>query len=148
MFISNITERGATPALINTLAFSEARLKMIAENVANATTPGYRAKQLDPRAFQAAMREALDARGGDPNKAFVIKDNGQVRTDKYGLLQVTPTERPVDNILFHDESNRSVEKLMASMSENTMTHLVATRLLTQQFQLLLGQGADILLRDK
>jgi flagellar basal-body rod protein FlgB len=133
MFISNITERGATPALINTLAFSEARLKMIAENVANATTPGYRAKQLDPRAFQAAMREALDARGGDPNRAFVIKDNGQVRTGKYGLLQVTPTERPVDNILFHDGTNLSIEREMADLAETGMTHELMATLLRGSF---------------
>jgi flagellar basal-body rod protein FlgB len=133
MFISNITERGATPALINTLAFSEARLKMIAENVANATTPGYRAKQLDPRAFQAAMREALDARGGDPSKAFVIKDNGQVRTDKYGLLQVTPTERSVDNILFHDGTNLSIEREMADLAETGMTHELMATLLRGSF---------------
>ena len=48
MFISTITDRGAKPALIKTMSFTEARLRMIAENVANMETPGYRAKRLDP----------------------------------------------------------------------------------------------------
>ena len=59
MFLSNVTDGGPTPALVKTLAFNEARLKMIVENVANLQTPGYRAKQLDPKAFQHALQEAL-----------------------------------------------------------------------------------------
>ena len=65
VFLSNVTDGGATPALVKTLVFNEARLKMIAENVANLQTPGYRAKQLDPKAFQHALREALVTRGDD-----------------------------------------------------------------------------------
>ena len=31
MYFSNIADRGATPALVKTIAFTEARLKMIAD---------------------------------------------------------------------------------------------------------------------
>jgi flagellar basal-body rod protein FlgB len=133
MFISSVTDRGAAPALVNTLAFNEARLKVIAENVANATTPGYRAKQLDPQAFQAALRDALDARGGDPRKPFVIKDNGQVRTTRQGWLEVTPGEHPVDGVLFHDGTNLSIEREMADLAETGMTHELAAALLYGKF---------------
>ena len=56
------------PALVKTLAYNEARLRMIAENVANIHTPGYRTKQLDVRGFQSSLRRALDARGGDASQ--------------------------------------------------------------------------------
>jgi len=133
MFISNLTDRWAMPALIGTLAFNEARLKVIAENVANATTPGYRAKRLDARSFQTALRQALDARGGDPNRPFVIKDTGQVKTDRHGSLQVTPSEMPVGNVLFHDGTNMSIEREMADLAETGMTHELAATLLRGRF---------------
>ncbi len=133
MFISNLTDRGATPALIHTMAFNEARLRIIAENVANSMTPGYRAKQLDPVAFQKALREALDARGGDPNKPFVIQGNGQVRTTDSGMLQITPSDKPVDNILSHDGTNLSIEREMADLAETGMMHELAGTLLRGRF---------------
>jgi flagellar basal-body rod protein FlgB len=133
MFISNLTDRGAGPALINTLVFNQARLKVIAENVANSNTPGYRAKSLDPRSFQAALRKALDERGGDPNKPLVIKDTGQVKTDRSGSLQVTPSETPVRNVLFHDGTNTSIEREMADLAETGMTQELASTLLRGRF---------------
>ncbi len=85
MFLASLTDRGATPALVKVLAFNEARLGVIAENIANVSTPGYRAKQLDPRAFQGALKKALEARGGDWKKPFVIENNGQVKTARKWL---------------------------------------------------------------
>jgi flagellar basal body rod protein FlgB len=61
-FFSSITDRGAGPALVATMAFSEAKLEVLAENVANGQTPGFRAKQLDARAFQHALRDEGEVR--------------------------------------------------------------------------------------
>ena len=136
MFISNLTNRGAGPALISTLAFNQARLKVIAENVANANTPGYRAKSLDPRSFQTALRKALNTRGRDPNKPFIIAGTGQVKTDASGLLRVTPSETPAGNVLFHDGTNMSIEREMADLAETGMTQELAGTLLRGRFDAL------------
>jgi len=133
VFITNVTNQGSTPALIATLSFNEARLKVIAENIANDQTPGYRAKQLDPRGFQTALRSALDDRGDDPSKPLVIQNTGQVRTDDSGMLKVTPTETPVANILHHDGTNLSLEREMAHLAETGMAHELASTLLRGRF---------------
>jgi len=130
MFISSVTDRGATPAIVKMLAFNEVRLKTIAENVANIQTPGFRAKQLDTGAFQRSLRAALDARGGDPNKPFDVRSGNEVRTDADGFLRVTPSQKPLDNILFHDGTNSSIEREMADLAETGMTHDLYTALLT------------------
>lgn len=134
MFLSSVAERGAVPALVKTLAYNQARLAMIAENVANIHTPGYRAKQLDARAFQRALRQALDARGGNPNEPFVVKVGREVQTDRNGHLRITPKERPVENILFHDGTNMSLEREMGDLAETGMTHELATALLRDRFE--------------
>ncbi len=134
MFISNLTDRGATPALVKTLAFNEARLSVIAENIANSNTPGYKAKRLDAAAFQRSLRSALDARGSDPNKPFVIDTGREVRTDARGFLRVTPTEQPVESILFHDGTNMSLERQMAELAETSMAHDLATAMLDGRFE--------------
>ena len=136
MFVSSVTDRGAMPALVQTLVFNQARLKMIAENVANSETPGYRTKQLDVQAFQAALRQALDARGSDPHKPLIVRSGEQVTTDAHGHLQVTPSEQPAENILFHDGTNMSIERQMAALAETGMTYELATMLLNKGFGVL------------
>lgn len=133
MFVSSITDRGATPALVKTLVYNEARLQMIAENVANIHTPGYRAKQLDVRAFQGALRKALDARGSDPTRPLMVKVDREVVTNRHGGLTVTPTEKPVENILFHDGTNLSIERQMADLAKTGLTHDAVARLLRGRF---------------
>ena len=133
MFLSSLTDRGATPALVKTLTFNQARFRMIAENVANIHTPGYRTKKLDTRAFQSALRDALDERGADPYKPFVVKDGKEARTDRFGQLRVTPTDKPVENILFHDGTNLSIERQMADLAETGGMHDLVTQLLRGNF---------------
>ena len=49
------SELRATQALLA----HQAMMDVIGQNIANANTPGYRAKSLDPRSFQTALRKAL-----------------------------------------------------------------------------------------
>lgn len=134
MILASLTERGATPALVKTMAFNEARLRMIGENVANIQTPGYRAKQLDARAFQSALRRALDNRGADWRKPFEVRVRGEIATDSAGKLEITPRTVPVENILSHDGTNLSIERQMADLAETGMMHELASILLRGQYE--------------
>lgn len=120
--------------MVASLSFNEAKLKVISENIANVNTPGYRAKQLDTPAFQRSLREALDRRGSDPNKPFVVKSGRQVSTDPSGRLHVTPTERPVENILFHDGTNISMEREMADLAKTGMSHRIIATMLKNRYE--------------
>ena len=129
MFLESITNRGAAPALEKTLMFGEARLAMIAENVANVHTPGYRTKQLDVAGFQRALREALSAKGSDSYKRLEVNVGDEVETDSAGRLTVRPSLAPVEHSLLHDGTNQSMERQMAMLAETGMTHDLATMLL-------------------
>lgn len=121
MFVSDVTAGGAFPLLEKMLAFTEARNRMLAENIANITTPGYRTKQLDASKFQRALRDAADrqvADGGD----FQLAATDEFRTNGLGHLTVTPSDEPVENLLFHDGTNARIERQMATLAENAMMH--------------------------
>lgn len=133
MFLSSITNRGAAPALEQTLVFAEARLAMIAENVANIHTPGYRTKQLDTAGFQRALRDALDAKGLDPHKRLEVNSGDEIVTDDAGHLTVRPSLAPVEHSLLHDGTNQSIERQMAMLAETGMMHDLATMLLNGSY---------------
>jgi len=133
VFFENLINRGAMPALVSTAVFTEARHRVISENVANIGVPGYKSKQLDVTGFRTVLGEALDERGRDVLKPFVMRDNGEVRTDSRGDLEVTPARHPVENILFHDGTNLSIERQMADLAENAMMQEMTNTLLRNRF---------------
>ncbi|NOT02167.1 MAG: flagellar basal body rod protein FlgB [Phycisphaerales bacterium] len=133
MFLSDLTNRGATPALIAGLTFIEARHKMIAENVANWQTPGYKTKQLDTGAFEKALRTALDAKGSDPHKTLMLPSTQQFRSEANGRLTVTPTDLPIEHLQFHDGTNGSIEQMMTDLADNAMAYQAVSTLLKGQF---------------
>ena len=128
MYFENLLNRGAIPGLWATLSYTESRHRMIAENIANLETPGYKAKQLDAKVFQRALGDAFERRAQSPLKPFVMEER-EFRTDAAGALKVTPSLRPPDNILFHDGTNMSLEREMADLAENAMMHEMTSTLL-------------------
>lgn len=137
MFINTLTERGSMPALIHLLSFTQQRHRMIAENIANVDTPGYRAKHLDPKAFEEALGDAMERRGSDPRKPLTLRVHRQFSVDESGSLHVHPTTRPTRNALFHDGTTISIDREMADLAANAMVHNAATIMLSGKFNGLL-----------
>ena len=133
MFISSLTERGSMPALIHLLSYTEQRHRMIAENIANVDTPGYRAKRLDPKAFEEALGEAMDRRGSDPRNPLTLPVHRQFEVDEFGSLRVHPTTAPARNVMFHDGTTISIDREMADLASNAMVHNAATTMLSGKF---------------
>jgi flagellar basal-body rod protein FlgB len=138
MFVNDVTSGGAIPLLEKTLAFAEARNRVLATNIANITTPGYRAKQLDLAGFQKALAQASEQRrrGG----SFELPTTSQFLQDDAGMLKVTPTEEPVENVLFQDGTNARIESQMSQLAENTLMNQVSAEMLKGYYD---GMGKAI-----
>ena len=121
MFIQSLLNQGNMPLLEQTLHFSAARAKLIAENVSNATTPGYVQKDLSVEKFQKMLRDRVDGRSQMPA--------GAMRFDDINV----EIEHPTANILFHDRNNRSMEQLMSDSAKNAMFHNMMVEMLRKQF---------------
>ena len=126
MFIERLLDQGSSPLLEQTLRFTAARQSLIAENVVNVDTPGYRQKDLSVERFQAMMRERVESR-----REFSSAGDLPGYDDVAAEL-----ETPTRGILFHDGNNRSMEHLMSDMAKNAMMHNLCVELLRKQFQAL------------
>ena len=124
MFIQRLLDQGSAPLLEQTLRFTAARHNLIAENVVNVDTPGYRQKDLSVEKFQAMLRDRVeDRRDSGPG-------DGRVGFDDVAAELQTPQR----GILFHDGNNRSMEHLMSDQAKNAMMHNLCVELLRKQFQ--------------
>jgi len=135
--IQGMFDTGAMPALERLVQFTAQRHKLIAHNVANVSTPGFRPRDLDPTDFQRSLGEAIDRRRqltGGPNGELRVGDTSQLSfTDE--SIELKPGFAD-ENILFHDRNNRSLEHLMQGLAENAMTHNMALEMMRNQFQMM------------
>ena len=122
------------PALERSLQYMAARQKLLAGNIANIETPGYRPTDVAPAAFQQALRDALDQGRVDQQGGLSFDDSSPVAFNESGA-ELKP-QLLAENIMFHDGNDRSVERLMQKMQENVYSFRVASQLLRNQFELI------------
>jgi flagellar basal-body rod protein FlgB len=121
MFIDNLLNQGNGPLLERVLKFTAARQRLIAENVTNLSTPGYKQKDLSVEKFQEMLRKRVDMRNSSPPGAVGFADiDAQIENPRRGLL-------------FHDGNNRSVEQIMTDNAKNALTHNLVIELLRKQY---------------
>src|SRR5690349_7734924 len=121
MYIERMLNDGNAPLLEQMLRFTTERHKLLAEDVVNVSTPGFRQKDLSVDKFQRLLSERLETRDRSPR--------GSVGFDDIGV----DVENPTRNILFHDGNNRSMEQLMSDEAKNAMMHNMVVELLRKQF---------------
>ena len=130
MFIQRMINEGSTPILEQMLQFSAQRHQVLAEDIVNVDTPGFKQKDLSLVKFQSMLRDRATRR--------LSAAPGSVSFDD---IQ-SEVEHP-QSLLFHDGNNRSMEQLMGDFAKNAMMHQLAIELLRKQY----GQ-LDMALKDK
>lgn len=139
MLISDLMHDGATPTLEAMVRFAGSRQRMIANNIANISTPNFQQTEVDPKKFQQSLADAVARRrtATGTTGPLEIRHTDQFRQERDGSLTLTPmAQDPSRNILFHDRNNRGIEELMADQAENIAAFRVASDLLKSRHDLL------------
>ena len=121
----NLFAGTSIPVLGEVLNFAQARHTVLAGNIANVNTPGYRLRDLNEAEFQHQLKEAIDHSRRPPSLADTEPGDP--------LLKV---RQSLENLLYHDETNIDLEKQVAEMTKNHLLHNFALTVMTDQFQLL------------
>ena len=161
--LDGLTNSGSIPALERLMQFTSQRHRLIANNIANLSTPGFRPVDVSPDEFRSQLAQAIDDRratrarhgiqppalfgdGLAPSGSFGALSDEQAVTDRNALnirstrqIEVASdrlilhAEPTGDNLLFHDGNDRSVERVMQDLVENFMTYRTAAQFLRQQY---------------
>ena len=126
MLPSSIFSSTTIPVLEQVVNFTQARQTVLAGNLANFDTPGYRVRDLSPQKFETRLREAIDARDRQHGSAAdCCREN-----------LMASASQDLAGILYHDESNQSIEQQVTAMSKNQARHNTAIAIMSSQFRLL------------
>jgi flagellar basal-body rod protein FlgB len=120
------------PVLEQVVGFAQARHVVLAGNIANLDTPGYRVRDLSVEDFQKRLKEAI----GEANKPRPASTGspGDMPTQRQSKL--AEISKNPKTILYHDDSNVGMEHQVTEMVKNQMLHNVALAIMASQFRLL------------
>ena len=121
MFIDRLLNQGSTPVLERMLQFTDARQSLLAEDVANVSTPNFVQKDLSLDKFQEILQKKVQEQESAAP--------GSVNFDDVSM----DIQQPQQGMLFHDGNNRSMEQLMSDQAKNALMHNMAVELLRDQY---------------
>lgn len=126
-------------ALEQTVEFAQRRHSILAGNVANMSTPGYKTRDLSVDDFQTNLRQALH----DKERVQGLQSQGALQTPSEKRNVQLQADRSLQKVrdsmtqvLYHDGSDDSIEQQVTEIAKNQSMHSMATTLLRSQFQTL------------
>lgn len=126
-----------TNALAASIGMRQMRNTVISSNIANAETPGYKAKKMD---FEGALQRALDLDGAN-SLSTSSGDHFAV-----GGVSVTKTRPDIyddpEGAVNNDGNSVDIEKEMSALSENAVMYKAALQLINKKMAALKYAATD------
>jgi flagellar basal-body rod protein FlgB len=139
-----VVSSGNVPLLKQVAKFAERRQEVLAGNVANIDTPGYRLRDLPTGEFQQALTAAVEqlrqrtqpqrlaaASLNPPSQPIVTEAPLQEHFPAHLFEPTTPESQP--GITFQDANNRSIEHQFLQMTKNSILQNFALQILQGQY---------------
>ena len=132
----SLLSTGSLPLLERQAAWGEVRHTVLAGNLANIDTPGFRPRDLDPAAFRDALRRSAASRQPDPTASRYSPPPADPLAGGVPDELLTATDRPGGDLVFHDGAARSVEREVLTLTRNAMQRQAAVQLMSAQLAML------------
>jgi flagellar basal-body rod protein FlgB len=126
--IAQLFNSTTIPVLEQVVNFAQMRHQVLAGNIANLDTPGYRTRDLSSDAFETNLRQAIQSRDEQKTASFTPS---QEPPDPFA-----PVKAGMEGILRHDDDNVGLEQQLMEMAKNQMQHNLAMTIMNNQLQLL------------
>ena len=134
------------PVLEQVVQFTQARHGVLAGNIANLNTPGYKARDLSVDGFRSSLRTAIDSsrKTHSPGDAVVL---GQLSDgpheglmtlgggrDPFDAQSLDDLHKSMETFVYHDQRDVSLESQVTQIAKNQSLHNLAITLMSQQFR--------------
>lgn len=135
--LSNMFDSSSLPVLEQVVNFTQARHGVLAGNIANIDTPGYKSRDLSVDTFQSRLKEAVTARQrATESPTYAINAELAGKPTGTGSENWGQVREVADDILFHDDHNVSLETQVTEITKNRSQHNLALTIMNAQFRLL------------
>lgn len=128
------------PLLEKMAAFAERRQDVLAGNIANISTPGYKTRDLPVKDFQEALKRSIERQEiASPSLLETFRNGSPPPIDAQSefpseLFQAV--ERAPRDLTFQDGSNRNIEREVMEMTKNSLIQNFTIELMSAQLNLM------------
>ncbi len=116
------------------VGFTEARQNVLAGNIANLDTPGYKARDLSMEDFQGRLKKAINTRNS--GTAYSSPGEGPLAASGSHNINMASVAKNSKTITRHDGDNVGMEYQVSEMVKNQLQHNMALTIMISQFRLL------------
>lgn len=136
VMFTSMFDSSTVPVLEQVVSFTQARHGVLAGNLANLDTPGYKTRDLSPDLFRERLGDAVEARR--ERQSGIQRAGGYPHAAKSNLQhsEFAKVHDAKKSILYHDQSDVSLETQVTEIAKNQAQHNMALSLMTAQFRLL------------
>ena len=128
--LPGLFDNSTIPVLQEVINFSQQRHGLLASNIANMDTPGYKTRDLSTTAFQNELKQAIKARDTSPTG---LPGDVVGRADPNQMHKVRDS---LKHITYHDGSDVSMEHQVTELSKNQFMHNMAIAIMSSQFRMI------------
>lgn len=132
--VPNLFANTTIPVLEQVVNFSEARHNVLAGNVANLDTPGYRVRDLSTEKFQSQLKEAIEVKHSSPPPSSQYVSPGEHRPTAAEAME--NVKESMKTILYHNDNDVGLDQQVAEIIKNQSQHSTAIAVMRSQFSLL------------
>jgi flagellar basal-body rod protein FlgB len=125
--ISSLVNNTAIPVLEQVVNFAQARQNVLAGNIANIDTPGYRMRDLSTEKFQSRLKAAISER--DQRNSSLSVSLGHTSENP-----VSEVGSSLADMLHHDDTNGNLETQITAVAKNELQHNMAISIMSNQFR--------------
>ncbi len=130
-------DNSTLPMLEQVVSFTQARHGVLAGNVANLDTPGYRTRDLPVAEFEKQLKQAIeDHREAATQAPYQSPGYPTPQAEKSQHAWMAKEMKDYKGMLRHDDNNSSLEEQVTEIAKNHAQHNLALSLMTAQFRLL------------
>jgi len=140
--LSSLFQSSTIPVLEQVVKFTETRHGVLAGNIANLDTPGYKTRDLSPALFQERLKEAIETRRQPASPALEYgpwgtspgtQSSRRAESESRAFRKV---EDSLKSVLRHDDVDVSMEQQVNQIVKNQQQHNLAISIMSAQFRLL------------
>lgn len=138
------------PVLEQVVQFTQARHGVLAGNLANLNTPGYKSRDLSPERFQESLKTAIEStrKTRSPGESLVLGplapggqglaslDDDGVGFGRLDAESLAGVKESMKSVVYHDGRDVSLESQVTQISKNQSLHNLAITLMSSQFRLM------------
>ena len=130
MNLTSLVPDNITQILIKIVKFTQARQRVLVQNIINMHRPGFVPQELQEHEFSAVLNDAIDEHSR--SRRLVLYDTEHIKFGERGLFEIRPVVDELGRELLAEDEGEYLLRQIGKLWENSLNQTMAAGMLMLQ----------------